>query len=662
MKVYLQMPQMPQMLQTLPSFEYTSSNITERMFYGRMLQFFRKPERLSTREYAEKYRWLGSDVTATPGKMDCMKTPFMLFPMECMDNVDIHVIVGRKSAQIAWSETTNSYISKRMQIDPQNIVIAFPRMESGKKYSREKIKPMIRSNPYLLEHIGNPDRCSYKFFKFPGGWLSLVTARSTEDLKSTSVPIILVEEPDGLQDDIGNQGDALDILMQRQKTYEERKLIFAGTPTDAGFSRVDIAYNQSNQMVYLIPCRSCKQLQLFDFNNLKCDPYPAMRVHEIYGKWNPATAYYECEHCKAIWDDKDRAWSVVEALNYHNLGWKALRPEETDIYGFDFCELLSNFAASTHAEVMKKKIKASLALDRGEEGLMKSFTNNVMGKAYETKNTGIDIDQLKKARLSYIENYIPMGGVALTAGIDVQHNRFAIVVRAWGRGNCSWGVMWKEIFGNVTDSEDPVWEELTNLVLGDFPHIAKNKEGKHYQLKLDGVAIDCSDGKTSEVVYSWVDAMNTAEPDLPVFATKGSSDTNFNAEIFTDPKVNEEPTGKELRATMASRMGVTVFIMGAHKAHEEVLRRFALQGSKDRFYHCEFSYGQYEEQILSCIKRITADNKIVQYQLKPGKRKEAIDCEKMNLFVSYALQLRLWTDEHWLNAERQILNINGSNV
>jgi len=65
----------------------------------------------------------------------------------------------------------------------------------------------------------------------------------------------------------------------------------------------------------------------------------------------------------------------------------------------------------------------------------------------------------------------------------------------------------------------------------------------------------------------------------------------------------------------------------------------------------------YEEQMLSMVKRISSDNKVMRYELKPGKRKEAADCEKMNLFVSYALQLREWTDEHWLQAERSILNI-----
>lgn len=635
----------------------SEENITERIFIGNLLKLFRKPERLSTKDYAEKYRWLSNEVTAKPGKMDCMETPFMLYPMECMDDVDIKVIVAKKSAQIAWSETTNNYLAKRMHLDPQNIIIAFPRMESAKKYSREKIKPLIKSSPELLERIGNPDRCSYKFFKFPGGWLSLVTARSTEDLKSSSVPIIIVEEPDGLQDDVGNQGDALDLLMQRQKTFPERKLIYGGTPTDAGFSRVDNAYKQSNQMIFLVPCRSCGTLQEFNFKQLKCDQYQGRFIHEIYGKWNPETAYYECVHCAAIWDDADRKKAVIEALNFNNKGWTALKPEESDIYGFAFCELMSSFSASTHYELMKKKVKAELALTKGEEGLMKSFTNNSMGQAYETKNTGIEVDELIRKRLNYAEMVAPMGVLAITAGIDVQHNRFAIVLRGWGRNNCSWLITWTEIFGTVTDPDDPVWERLTDLVTTPIPFAIPNGKGKEINIEIDARSIDSSDGRTSELVYAWVNAMN--EAGYHTMAIKGASDTNFNAEIYNEPGGNDDKEGKELRQSLASRMGVNVFIMGAHKAHEEILRRLALTGVRDRYYHCETAYGGYEDQMLSCIKRLSVGNKLVAFDLKPGKRKEAIDCEKMALHAAFAVGYRLYTETHWSEIEKSLMTLEG---
>ena len=59
--------------------------------------------------------------------------------------------------------------------------------------------------------------------------------------------------------------------------------------------------------------------------------------------------------------------------------------------------------------------------------------------------------------------------------------------------------------------------------------------------------------------------------------------------------------------------------------------------------------------MLSCTKRISTDGKITRFEVKPGKRKEAIDCEKLALHAYFAIQLRNWTDEHWFQAEKQIL-------
>ena len=315
----------------------------EDKFLGELFQLLEAPERLSTREYAETYRWLSNEVSAFPGKMDCMRTPFMLFPMECMDNIDIKVLVARKSAQITWSETTNSYISKHIDTDPQNIVMAFPRAASGDAYAKEKIRPMIKSNPRLLEKIGDPDKCSISFYKFSGGFLKLVTAGSTAALKSTSAPILIIEEPDDLKEDLKGQGDALEIFTERQKTYEERKLIYGGTPSEEGFSKVDVAFKQSNQMFFFVKCPDCSEEHTLDFENLHCDKYEDASINITYGLYNPNTAHYRCPHCSSIWDDEKKNAAVLDGINHNLLGWKATA--DSEIYGFAFNELLSNSIA-----------------------------------------------------------------------------------------------------------------------------------------------------------------------------------------------------------------------------------------------------------------------------------------------------------------------------
>ena len=54
------------------------TDFSERLFLGRLLHIFKKPSRMSTREWAETNRFLTSDVSSRPGKMDCMETPWKL--------------------------------------------------------------------------------------------------------------------------------------------------------------------------------------------------------------------------------------------------------------------------------------------------------------------------------------------------------------------------------------------------------------------------------------------------------------------------------------------------------------------------------------------------------------------------------------------------------
>jgi phage terminase large subunit GpA-like protein len=636
--------------------EYSKDNWAERLFISKCLMLFSKPNRQTTREWAEENRFLTTDVSSRPGKMNCLETPWMLYVMECLDNPEIRVIVGKKSAQIAWTETINNWIGRTIDLDPRNIMIAFPRAASVIKFYKEKLLPFIKNTPSLLNKIeGNINRLSHKHIPYNGGFLILANGGAADDGKSSVVPYVIVEEPDGIKKDVNNQGDGMGILKQRMKSFPDSKLVYAGTPTDKDFSQVDIAYENSNKMVYMVPCHICEQSNPLDFNNLKADPFQDRRIDEVYGIYNPETAYYECPSCKGVWDDEDKKHNVLAALDNYNSGWLATRPEITDTYGFAFNELLSHFEASSLVNLAKQKFKADVAYNNGSEGLMKSFVNNSMGEAYVPLNTGISVEELKKLRLNYPETVVPYEGLILTAGIDVQHNRFAIVVRAWGRNDNSYAVHWTEIFGDVLDYSSSVWMKLTEYVTQEWKHAA----GKGKTLKIAALTIDSADGKTSELVYRWVLEMTEQHKMEHVFAGRGIGDLKYsNYEIFNEPNAMEIGSSTQERRTLAQTMGVNVFIIGAYRAHEEILRRINLRGNRDRYYHTEFSYGGYEEGILSCRKAFETDVIKSGYKLIPGKHKEAIDCEKMALHAAYAIQIRNYTNTHWNALEAYLHNEN----
>lgn len=631
--------------------EISLEGVSENLLLGKLFQLLYVPSRIGTREYAETYRWLSSEVTSKPGKMDCSFTPHMLFVMECFDNPDIPIIVGRKSAQIAWTETTNSYISRIIDLSPRAIIIAFPRLATGKAYCNEKFRPMVRANPRLLEKIGDPDKCSFDFFKFPGGFFKIVTAASPTALKSTSAGLLLVEEPDDLKEDIKGQGDALKIFMQRGKTFADFKLIFGGTPSEEGFSKVDIAFGQSNQMFYKVPCRKCGQRHVMSFKNLLCDKFSDGSIHPTWGRYNPRTARYLCPNCRAEWDNQDRYWAVDEAVNFTNKGWEATA--ESEIYGFAFNELLSKAPGSTHEALASAKLEAEVDAEKGKEGKLKSFVNNSEGLSYSSRAASLTEKELKSKRLDYPEMVVPVGGLVITAGIDVQHNRFAITLRARGRNGNSWLVCFLEIFGRVTDKADPVWTQLTEFVISPVPHESSSEENP-IELPITAISIDSSDGTTTQLVYDWVASMKNYNK--YVFAVKGSSDTGaVKKEIFTVPQDPDSETEKSRRKKSLETHGNNVFIVGTHSAKDEIYRRLALDGKVDRMYHSVETRDDWESQILSNRKKFEQGSRSSRYELISGKTDEALDTEVYSLHAAHAIYVHLWQEKQWATIEASLI-------
>lgn len=628
----------------------SQDNISERGFIGACLARMSPPSRMSTKEWAETYRYLTSDITSRPGKMDCMETPWMLYVMECLDDPEIRVIVGKKSAQIAWTETINNYIGRTIHLDPRNIMIAFPRQKSAQKFYKEKLKPYIENTAPLKEKIGNLAKISHAHIPYQGGFLMLANLGSAEDGKSSVIPIVIVEEPDGIKKDVNNQGDGMAILKQRMKSFSDAKLVYAGTPTDLGFSQVNIAYESSNRMVFQVPCHICKEHHTLSFDNLHCDTFQDRRIDELYGKFNPESAYYSCPHCEQPWTFEQKNLNVKEAINYFQKGWTPENPRVKDVYGFAFNELLSNFSSSSFVSLAKQKLHAELVYEQGNEGLMKSFVNNSRGEAYQALQTGVGLKDLVARRSNYPENIVPYEGLILTAGIDVQHNRFAVVVRAWGRNGSSWLVHWSEIFGDVLDWDDDVWQRLTDFVFQKWEH----GSGEGRTLQVVAATIDSADGNTSELVYRWALHMASLGHEH-IFCGKGRGEgKNTDYEIYNEPGTMETVSDLQQRRSLAQTMGVNVFEIGAHRAHSEVLRRFNVKSTKDRHYHCETSYGGYEEQILSCVKTFDEGGKRGGYVKKASSNKEAIDCEKMALHASYAVNIRNYTNQHWSEIENYL--------
>lgn len=608
------------------------------------------PPRMTTREWADRFMYLSSDSgSARPGKYSSELTPWLQEIQDAVDDPAVHKIVCMKSSQVGWTVgVVLAYICRRIDQDPCPIVVMFPTDSAGKEFNQEKFVPTVDVTPVLREKVDvstsrrSGNRAHFK--KFMGGFLKFVGSNSPRSVKSSSAPVLVVEEPDDANRDVKGQGDSIRLLEDRAKTHERSKVIVGGTPTLKDLSAVERDYLNSDQRKLFVPCHDCGEEHVLDWANVHWDEDPD-HGHEVYGHALPETAWYTCPHCGSVWNDSEKNRNVRRAR------WRATAPF-TGVAGFGYIsELYVGWRNSRLENLVRKYLVAKHKESQGDISEILAFWNSTLGLPYEFGGGNLNAEELAACGEDYPELTIPRGGLVVTVGIDVQHDRFAVIIRAWGRGEESWLSYWGELWGTVTDSTDPVWTELERLVFGPLRH-ASGRE-----VFARAVSIDSSDGNTSDLVYGWVRRMQRKYPRVTIMAVKGASESGTEREIFSLPKRVDHRT-----LTKASRLGLQVFLVGTGRAKDLILGsnsnagRIRLAGTgPGRFHVYRDVRADYWEQLTNEVKAPSRRHrgKLI-WQQKAGKPVEALDCEVYALHAARAVKVHIMSDAQWTHLEQRL--------
>lgn len=602
--------------------------------------------------------------TARPGRYNPDLTPWVYGMHAALDDPAVHKVVARKPAQVAWTDgVLLNYIGKRIDIDPCPMIVMFAKEHDGKKFDREKLVPMIEVTPTLARKVPvhkSRDKDNGTDHKgFPGGFLNLVGSNSPGSVKSTPAPVVAIEEPDDCNTNLKGQGDTITLLEERTKSFARRKIIFGGTPTVEGFSRIDAAYKGSDKREYWVPCEQCGEPHVLSWDNVKWTEDPTAPRHEIFGQVVTSSVRYCCPHCGALWNDAEKNRAVrkareLESKGVPGFGWVASAPFH-GIAGFSLNELISPFPGSALQPLLEKYLTAEHELAQGDDTKRRSFVNNTLGLPYAYKSTTPSTDKLRERAEPYRELTVPWGGLIITAGVDVQHDRLAVILRAWGRGEESWLLWWGEIHGRtmvcafdqagqLDRARSGAWAELDDLLGGSFEHASGAR------LRVRAASLDSSDGQTQDAVYTYV-RHRLAKGYL---AIKGESH-DFKKDIFTPPKLSVD-TGARHKPHPS---GVRPYMVGTQIAKDLILGvddqggRIKLLGTGPGRMHWHTTVRpDYYDQVTAEVKvpHKTIRGRLV-WQCKSGRRNEALDCEVYALHAARSLKLNLWRDDRWAAEE-----------
>ena len=602
---------------------------------------------------------MSSAETAFVGRFSFLMVPYFRWLIDRYMDPAVRKIVCRKSAQVGWTQNIiSNLLGYIAAIEKTTCIVMFPKEGAARNFDREKFTPMVESTPMLAALL--PARSRTKdvttlFKSFPGGFEKFVGSNSISDVKSTSARRLMIEEPDDCNLNLRGQGDAIKLLEERGKTYRDLKIMVGGTPSVKGLSSIDDEYLSSDQNQWLVPCSECEQQQPLEWEHvIWLDDAPL--EHPIYGRAVPESARYTCASCGALWTDAQKNAAV-------QLGHAVARAPMRGTVGLELNELYSPFHGSRMEMLVERYLTAKHEEAKGELGALITFENACLARSYEYKSGVPSEEELAERGLNYEPLTLPAGGLVLTMGCDVQHNRIAIVIRAWGRGEESWLVLFDEIEGNTIDKNDKVWDELDRIAFDTYINDYGTQTG------IRAVSIDSSDGTTAETVYHWVRSRKAkaAEKRSTLMAIKGSS--NRKAEIFMR---TQQALDTNRANTKAAKHGLKPFMVGVDRAKDLLLGdagggRLQLTGNgPGRFHWYRGVRADYLDQLTAEVKvparslntgkaKLPTKSQTMRvWVLKKGRRNEVLDAEVYALHAARSLKTHLMREDDWMRIEVQL--------
>ncbi len=620
------------------------------------------PMDLPTCEWAEKFLKLPKENSDTPGNYELYYAPYLYGIFNAFDDPLIPEIVCMKAAQVAWTTALIAYILKRVDISPSAMIGMFATEKAALAFSDEKLVPIVKETSRLRGKIDTTtsrkagNRALHK--NFPGGFLKLITSNAISEVKSTPSKLVFVEEPDDASENVQKQGDSVLLLWERTKRQRNPKRILGGTPKVKGFSRVERYVMRSDKRMLPVVCHDCEQSHVLDFDNVVWDEAEE-DWHPEYGKALPETALYACPHCGSAWDDYRRKENIRRtclaaiAAGDKRGGWVETA-EYSGVAGFmELGELYVCLPGAGIAELVKSHLEAEHRSARGDENAKVVFVNSKLGRPYEFDDDRDDAESMQKRaetdeRSQGAELICPQRGLLLTCGIDVQHDRVELIIRAWGEGEESWLVYYGAIYASVgcVDKNDPVWDALDKAVFDPIQH------ERGFKVYVSAVSIDSSDGTTSDAVYHWVRTRQKKYPHRLVMAIKGAS--TGDPEVFATPKVKGVDHKNPKKTTKADKHGVKVFIVGTNKAKDWLASHIKLSGNGAGRFH------YYTGVRTDYFDHMTAEAKVPDkrgkksWQRRAGRRSEAWDCEVYSLHAARARRVHLLKPDDWKKLEAEL--------
>jgi phage terminase large subunit GpA-like protein len=559
------------------------------------------PPKWTISEWADHRRKLSGEAAAEKGQWRTNRAEYQRGIMDSASDPTIEQVVVMSSAQVGKTEVLLNCIGYFVDFDPSPLMLVQPDEAMAETFSKDRLAPMFRDSPSLRSKVrpaktrDSGNTILHK--RFPGGHVTLVGANAPSGLASRPIRVLLLDEVDRYPASAGSEGDPVNLAIARTKNFWNRRVVMVSTPTVKGLSRIERAFELSDQRHFLVPCPHCQHEHPLRWGNV------------VWPTGRRDLATLRCPSCDGTISNAQKNQAVARGR------WQA-SAGPSRIAGFHLNELYSPWRSIVDIAIEHGRAK-------DDPSTLQVWINTSLGETWEEGGERISEHSLIERCEPFPKNAdVPARGLILTAGVDTQQDRLEVEVVAWAGGEESWSVAYHVILGDPDLPEGTPGSPWTHLT--DFLRKRWTSEAGG-EMVIETTCIDTG-GSNTQSVYQYVKRHKGDR----VYGIKGQGGPGLP--IVGNPA--RRRSGKK------TSRPIDVYIVGTDNAKSIVYKRLRIAEPGPGY--CHFPQGRGVEYFrgLTAEKAVTKFVKgfpRLEWHKTSGSRNEPLDCR---VYAFAALVLR----------------------
>lgn len=447
-------------------------------------------------EWSDDHFYLSGESSSIAGRWSTL--PFQVGMLNAMGNSDVQRVDVFKSARVGFTKLMQCALGYFLAEKRRSVAFWQPTDGDRDEFVKSEVDPAIRDVPAWRKAFPDFGKKSkhntleYKAHVGASAWFKGGT--SAKNFRRISPDVAMLDEIDAFDADIDGEGDAVSLAWKRCEVSSFRKLIVGSSPKEKGTSQIEKAAESADAYLrFHVPCPHCGEEQPLVFG---------AKGSKSGLKWeegDPASVRYVCRGCEegfpnsvlskisenGLWRDPNSGFETRDGLTWLKDGEAVRAPRHV---AFHIWSAYSPF--TTWREIIEDWLSA-----KSDPLKLKTFVNTTLGETWEV-DAG---EKISKAKLSSrVETYdeeLPSANiVVVTAGVDVQPDRFEVEWIGWAPGQEAW-VLGYQIFAAQTDQLES-WEEVLR------PKLFRTFKRDGRELETEAVGIDTG-GSATQVAYDY---------------------------------------------------------------------------------------------------------------------------------------------------------------